>query len=361
MPDQPTQIPQPLEPSIADASRSRFGRPTRAGIGDWVTANAILVVLVVLIGVIALSDPDFISANSVRNILTNSSTRLLVALGAGIVLISRGVDLSGGRMVGLAAVVSASMLQTETYSRLFFPDLPALPLLLPILVAVAVTTLLGVVNGVVVARLRVPPFIATLGMMVIAFGITAIYFDQPPNRSQPISGLRDDLSALGTGALDVGPLTIPFIVAIAGTAAVLMWVLLEKTVFGKNVYAIGGNPQAAQVSGVNIARTLIAVYAIAGACYGVAGVLEAARTGGASSRYGELYELDAIAACVVGGVSTAGGIGRVRGIVAGVLVFSVISYGLTFIGINPFWQQIIKGVIIISAVAFDMARSRSRG
>jgi len=127
-----------------------------------------------------------------------------------------------------------------------------------------------------------------------------------------------------------------------------------------NVYAIGGNPQAAQVAGVNIVRTLIGVYAIAGACYGVAGVLEAARTGGASSRYGELYELDAIAACVVGGVSTAGGIGRVRGIVAGVLVFSVISYGLTFIGINPFWQQIIKGVIIIGAVAFDMARNRSR-
>jgi methyl-galactoside transport system permease protein len=348
------------DPYAVSTGRWRIGRPTKAGLGNWVSANAILVVLVLLILGIAASDPDFISANSVRNILTNSSTRLLVALGAGIVLTSRGVDLSGGRMVGLAAVVSASMLPTETDSRQFFPDLPALPLILPLVVAVSVTTLLGVVNGVVVAKLRVPPFIATLGMMVIAFGLTAIYFDQPPNHSQPISGLRDDLSALGTGALDLGLLTIPFIVVIAGTAAVLFWVLLEKTVFGKNVYAIGGNPQAAQVSGVNIVRTLIAVYAIAGACYGVAGVLEAARTGGASSRYGELYELDAIAACVVGGVSTAGGIGRVRGIVAGVLVFSVISYGLTFIGINPFWQQIIKGIIIISAVAFDMARSGGR-
>ena len=341
-----------------DRRRWRPGRPSRSSIGDWVTANVILVVLVVLIVGIALYDTDFISANSVRNILNNSATRILVALGAGIVLISRGVDLSGGRMVGLAAVVSASMLQTETYSRQFFPDLPALPLVLPIAVAVAITTLLGVVNGVVVAKLRVPPFIATLGMMVIAFGMTAIYFDQPPNNSQPISGIRDDLSNLGTGFLHLGLISLPIIVAIAGTAVVIFWVLLEKTVFGKNVYAIGGNPQAAQVSGVNIVKTLIAVYAIAGACYGVAGVLEAARTGGASSRYGELYELDAIAACVVGGVSTAGGIGRVRGIVAGVLVFAVISYGLTFIGINPFWQQIIKGVIIIGAVAFDMARSR---
>jgi methyl-galactoside transport system permease protein len=343
-----------------DARRWWVRPPSRVGLSAWVSANAILVVLLVLIAAIAIYDTDFISANSVRNILTNSSTRLLVALGAGIVLISRGVDLSGGRMVGLAAVVSASMLQSENYSRLFYPDLPALPLILPILVAVGATTILGIVNGVVVAKLRVPPFIATLGMMVIAFGITAIYFDQEPNRSQPLAGIREDLSYLGTGAFAVGPVSIPILVAVAGTAAVLMWVLLSKTVFGKNVYAIGGNPQAAQVSGVNIARTLIAVYAIAGACYGVAGVLEAARTGGASSRYGELYELDAIAACVVGGVSTAGGIGRVRGIVAGVLVFSVISYGLTFIGINPFWQQIIKGVIIISAVAFDMARSRGR-
>lgn len=347
--------------TVLDAEQRRSwrpSRPTRASIGDWVTANVILVVLVVLIIGIALYDTDFISANSARNILNNSATRILVALGAGLVLISRGVDLSGGRMVGLAAVVSASMLQTETYSRLFYPDLPALPLILPIAVAVGITTLLGFVNGVVVARLRVPPFIATLGMMVIAFGMTAIYFDQPPNNSQPISGIRADLSNLGTGAVLLGPLSIPIIVAIAGTAAVIFWVLLEKTVFGKNVYAIGGNPQAAQVSGVNIVRTLIGVYAIAGACYGVAGVLEAARTGGASSRYGELYELDAIAACVVGGVSTAGGIGRVRGIVAGVLVFSVISYGLTFIGINPFWQQIIKGTIIIGAVSFDMYRSR---
>ena len=198
-------------------------------------------------------------------------------------------------------------------------------------------------------------------MMVIAFGMTAIYFDQPPNSSQPISGIRDDLSYLGTGALALGPLSIPFIVAVAGTAAVLMWVLLEKTVFGKNVYAIGGNPQAAAGVGrrTSCARSSRSMPSRARATASP-GVLEAARTGGASSRYGELYELDAIAACVVGGVSTAGGIGRVRGIVAGVLVFSVISYGLTFIGINPFWQQIIKGVIIIGAVAFDMARNRSR-
>ena len=324
---------------------------------DWIGSNAILLVLVALIVGIAIIDSGFVSLTNLRNILLNSSTRLIIALGAGIVLISRGVDLSAGRMVGLAAVVSASMLQVEDYSRLFFPDLVPLPLWAPIAVAIGLCVFFGAINGVVIAKLHVPPFIATLGMMVIIYGINAIYFDQPPNNSQPIGGLRDDFTALGTGAVGEGAISIPYIVIIAAMTAVVFWILLNKTVFGKNVYAIGGNPQAAAVSGINIVRNLIMVYALAGATYGLGGVLEAARTGGANSTYGTLYELDAIAACVVGGVSTAGGIGRVGGITAGVLVFGVINYGLTFIGINPFWQQIIKGVIIIGAVAFDIARN----
>lgn len=328
---------------------------------DWITANAILVVLAVLVLGIALMDPAFVSILNLRNILSFSSTRLIIALGAGIVLIARGVDLSAGRMVGLAAVVSASMLQTETYSRRFFPDLPQLPVWLPILIAVAVCAVMGMFNGLIIAKLGVPPFIATLGMMVIVYGINAIYFDQEPNNSQPIGGMRSDFTALGTRSVGSGDFAIPYIVIIAALTAVVFWFLLNKTVFGKQVYALGGNPHAAQVAGVAIARNLIIIYAVAGAAYGVGGVLEASRTGGANSTYGTMYELDAIAACVVGGVSTVGGVGRVGGIVAGVLVFGVINYGLTFIGVNPFWQQIIKGVIIISAVAFDLYRSRRQG
>lgn len=346
------------EPAAADAPARRLAPPTAGQLRDWVGGNAILLVLIALIVGIAIIDSGFVSLTNLRNILLNSSTRLIIALGAGIVLISRGVDLSAGRMVGLAAVVSASMLQVEDYSRLFFPDLVPLPLFVPILIAIGLCVILGAINGIVIARLHVPPFIATLGMMVIVYGINAIYFDQPPNNSQPIGGLRDDFTALGTGAVGSGDLSIPYIVIIASLTAVFFWILLNKTVFGKDVYAIGGNPQAAEVSGIDIIKTLIGVYALAGATYGLAGVLEAARTGGANSSYGTLYELDAIAACVVGGVSTAGGIGRVGGITIGVLVFGVINYGLTFIGINPFWQQIIKGVIIIGAVAFDIARSR---
>jgi methyl-galactoside transport system permease protein len=235
-----------------------------------------------------------------------------------------------------------------------------MPVLVPILIAIGLCVLFGVLNGIVIARFGVPPFIATLGMMVIVYGANAIYFDTAPNNSQPIGGLRGDFTALGTGAVGTGELSVPYLVLIALVTAILFWVILNKTVFGKNVYAIGGNPQAAQVSGIDITRNLIFVYALAGATYGLGGVLEAARTGGANSTYGTLYELDAIAACVVGGVSTAGGIGRVGGIAAGVLVFGVINYGLTFIGINPFWQQIIKGTIIIGAVAFDIARNQRR-
>lgn len=334
---------------------------TRHRLRDWVTANAIVVVLGALILGIALLDTSFVSLVNLRNVLNFSSTRLIIALGAGIVLIARGVDLSAGRMVGLAAVVSASMLQTETYARRFFPDLPQIPMWIPILIAVGICVVMGAINGVVVAKLRVPPFIATLGMMVIVYGMNAIYFDSDPNNSQPIGGLRSDFTNLGTGAVGTGQLSIPYIVIIAAVIAFAFWFLLNKTVFGKQVYALGGNPHAAQVSGVAIARDLIIVYALAGATYGVGGVLEAARTGGANSSYGTLYELDAIAACVVGGVSTAGGVGRVGGIVAGVLVFGVINYGLTFIGINPFWQQIIKGAIIIGAVGFDLYRSRKQG
>jgi methyl-galactoside transport system permease protein len=143
---------------------------------------------------------------------------------------------------------------------------------------------------------------------------------------------------------------------IAAVVIAITWVMLNKTRFGKNVYAVGGNLNAAKVSGINVNRTLLGVYAYAGALYGLAGVLESARTGGSNNNYGVGYELDAIAASVVGGVSLMGGIGTVPGIIIGVLIFGVLNYGLTFVGMNPYWQQIIKGIIIVVAVAFDIRK-----
>jgi len=325
-------------------------------IQDFFLQNAIYIVLVVLTIAIAVYDPRFLSVTTIRDIMLQSSTRAIIALGAAFVLITGGVDLSAGRVVGLTAVLSASMLQVADYSRKFYPHMPDLPLWLPILLAVLAGLVIGITNGFIVSKFSVPPFIATLGTMVIVYGANSIYFDMKPNESQPIGGLRADFTELGSGAIGSGSYSIPYIVIIAILIAVIVWVIFNKTRLGKNMYAIGGNVNAAIVSGINVGCNLLVLYAIAGALYGLGGVLEAARTGGATNNYGNMYELDAIAACVVGGVSTSGGIGTVPGILAGVLIFGVINYGLTFIGINPYWQLIIKGLIIVVAVAFDIRK-----
>ncbi|WP_110932574.1 galactose/methyl galactoside ABC transporter permease MglC [Paenibacillus bouchesdurhonensis] len=322
----------------------------------FVSEYAIYIVLAVLIIGITVYDPNFIGISSLRDILIQSSTRVIIALGVAFILITGGTDLSAGRMVGLTAVISASMLQLQDYPRRFFPNLPELPLIVPILLAIAVGVVFGLINGIIVSKFKVPPFIATLGSMVAIYGINSLYFDTAPNHSQPIGGLREDFTMLGSGSIGTGQFSIPNIVIIAIFVCLIVWVMFNKTRLGKNMYAIGGNEQAAKVSGINVSRNLIIIYSIAGALYGLAGVLEAARTGGATNNYGNMYELDAIAACVVGGVSTTGGIGKVQGVMAGVLIFTVINYGLTFIGVGPYWQQIIKGAIIVAAVAFDMRK-----
>lgn len=318
----------------------------------FISQNAIFVVLALLVLVIAMVDPRFLSFAILRDVLMQSSTRAIMALGVAFILITGGVDLSSGRMVGFAAVISASMMQIPEYARRFYPDLPHLPVFLPILLAVAACMIFGLMNGLIVAKLQVPPFITTLGTMVVVYGINSIYFDMAPNNSQPIGGLRPDFTFLGSGRV----MNIPLIIVIALVVAVVVWVLFNKTQLGMNMYAIGGNRDAAIVSGVNVVLTIVILYAIAGALYGVAGVLEAARTGGATNNYGNMYELDAIAACVVGGVSSAGGVGTVPGVLAGVLIFGVINYGLTFIGVNPYWQLIVKGLIIVAAVSFDIRK-----
>ncbi|WP_010258137.1 galactose/methyl galactoside ABC transporter permease MglC [Treponema primitia] len=324
---------------------------------DFGVQYAIYLVFVVLVLVIAIKEPAFLSLNNFRNILTMSATRIIIAMGMGAILITGGVDLSAGRQVGLAAVLSASLLQNLDYPRRMYPDMPILPLLIPILAAMAACGIFGFLNGFFIAKLKLPAFIATLGSMVAVYGVNSLYFDRPPYGAQPIGGLDRRFSTLGSGYIGFdGLYSIPYIVIIAVVVTLITYVLFNKTTYGKNIYAIGGNAEAAKVSGVNVNRTLILVYTIAGILFGLGGTLEAARTGGATNNYGNGYELDAIAACVVGGVSNLGGIGTVPGIVIGVLIFSVINYGLTFINMSPYWQQIVKGAIIIAAVAIDIRK-----
>lgn len=304
----------------------------------------VLVILVLAIGAIS---PSFLSIANLSNVLQIASVRAIIALGVGSILITKGTDLSSGRIVGLTACIAASIMQKPDYPARMFPDLPQLSLIIPFIAVLIVGVAIGVINGLVISSFKIPPFIATLGMMIIVWGVASIYTD-----AKPIGGLRADFTGMATGST----MGIPHLIIFAGIITLLVWFLLNKLVLGKYIYSIGGNEAAARVSGVNVQWTLVKTYAIGGALYGIAGLLLAARTGGATNNYATSYELDAIAACTIGGVSTAGGIGTVSGILTGVLIFEVLSNGLVILGVSPYWQQIIKGVIIIAAIAFDVRK-----
>lgn len=322
-------------------------------IKEWATNNAIQIVLLLLLIAIIFIEPSFLSIKNATNILTQASTRMIIALGVGGIIVTQGTDLSAGRIIGLAAVVSASLLQAPDYAYRMYPNLPVLPMFIPILLAMLICAFMGGINGFVVAKLKTPPFIATMGTMLLAYGVTSLYFDRPPYGAQPIAGLDENFKNLASGAIQIGSFRLPYLIIYATIACIVMWFVWNKTKLGKNMFAIGGNPEAAEVSGVNVARNLIIIYVIAGLLYGLAGSLEAARVGSTTNNTGFMYEMDAIAACVVGGVSFAGGIGSIGGIITGVLIFQVLNYGLSFIGVSTYLQFIIKGIIIIAAVALD--------
>jgi len=322
----------------------------------WVMNNAIFVILLFLLTLIIAISPDFVTILNFRNILAQASTRIIIALGIGGLIVTQGTDLSAGRQVGLAAVISASLLQAPDYVYRMYPDLQQLPVIVPILLVAAVCGVFGLINGFIISKLSVTPFIATLGSMIIIYGVNSIYFDRPPYGAQPIGGLDERFMHFAQGSFNIGGFLVPYLVIYATIVTIFMYILWNKTRFGKNIFAVGGNPEAAVVSGVNLARTLMFVYMLAGILYGFAGALEAGRVGSATNNTGNMYEMDAIAACVVGGVSFSGGIGTIGGIVIGVLIFQVINYGLAFIGVNPYLQYIIKGLIIVIAVAIDMRK-----
>ncbi|RDY25214.1 galactose/methyl galactoside ABC transporter permease MglC, partial [Romboutsia weinsteinii] len=263
---------------------------------EWAANNAIQIVLVFLLIGIVIIEPGFLSINNLRNILAQCSTRMIIALGVGGIIVTQGTDLSAGRIIGLAAVVSASLLQATDYAYRMYPDLQQLPLFVPILVAMIICGIMGSISGFAVAKLKTPPFIATMGTMLLAYGITSLYFDRPPYGAQPIAGLDPAFTKLAQGSIGSGDFRIPYLIVYAVIICVIMWFIWNKTRLGKNMFAIGGNPEAAEVSGVNVARNIIIIYIIAGLLYGLAGSLEAARVGSATNNTGFMYEMDAIAA-----------------------------------------------------------------
>ncbi len=302
---------------------------------------------------VVISQPNFLSAAVIRNILTQSSVRLILAFGVGGIIILQGTDLSLGRSVGFAAIISASLLQSLTYGSRFYPELQELPLIVPLLIAIAVSAFFSAINGFVVSVFKIHPFLATLGASVALYGILSMYFASGAPGPQPIGGFDPRYTEFVVGRFDLFGFEIPKLIVYAILVTIAIWIIWNKTTFGKNMYAVGGNPEAAKISGVNLVKTTIMVYVLAGVLYGIGGFLEAARIGSASNGTGVNYELDAIAACVVGGISFSGGIGKVGGAITGVLMFTIISYGMNFLGLDVFYQYIIKGVLIIVAVALD--------
>lgn len=323
--------------------------------------NLLYILLFAAIIGITLYDPRFLSLSSVVNIISLSAANLPIALGIAGCIILMGTDLSAGRIVGVTACIAASLLQASGYAGKMFPNLSTLPIFLVFLIVIAIGAAVGFVNGFCTAKFNLHPFIVTLATQLITYGALLIYLMQGTNNGQSISGLDVGYTNFINGSfLRIGGASIPNYVLYSLAITLLMWFIWNKTVFGKNMFAVGSNPEAANVSGVNVTRTIILVFVLAGIMYGITGFIEAARIGSNSAATGLNYELDAIAACVIGGVSFVGGIGKIRGVIMGVLLLRIIFVGLTFLGIDSNMQYVIKGLIILVACAIDMRKYLAR-
>jgi len=273
----------------------------------------------------------------------------IIAVGVTQVIITGGIDLSSGSVVAMSAMIAATFAQTSDWPKIIHPSLVDLPFIVPIVVGLLVGALAGFINGWLITKTKIPPFIATLGMMVSARGVARWYTD-----GSPVSGFTESFAVLGNGLDRWMPVVIFLVVA------AVFHVVMRYTRFGKFTYAIGANPQAARVSGINIDSHLIKVYMIAGLLAGLAAMVAIARIKTAQAGMGLMYELDAIAAAVIGGVSLSGGRGRITGTVIGALILGVMLSGFTFLRIDAYYQDIIKGVIIVAAVVVDMHRQNKR-
>ena len=326
-------------------------------IGDLILNNAMYIIIAIAIIFITVKQPKFISLSSIVNIISLTAAKLPIALGIGGCIVLTGTDLSAGRVVGLTACISASLLQSVDYATKMFPDLPVMPIWLVILVVIIVGGIVGWVNGFFVAKFSLHPFIVTLATQLIVYGVLLMYIMINGNNGQPLSGLDDSFKDFVTGSVfSVAGVPIPNFVFYAAIVVVFMWFMWNKTSFGKNMFAVGSSPEAANVSGVNVMKTTILVHTLAGCMYGITGFIESARIGSNQAGTGQNYECDAIAACVIGGVSFVGGTGKISGVVLGVFLLRIIFVALQFLSINQNLQYIIKGLIILIACSIDMRK-----
>ncbi len=310
-----------------------------AGTNNWRTAATffskygIYFAFVLLVGIMAVKSPPFRTLANAENILQQISVNGIIAIGMTLVIITAGIDLSVGSVLALSAVVATSFAHPGKHW-----------LIVPVLMGVIVGLACGTVNGLLIAKRRLAPFIVTLGMMTVARGLALVY-----TSGRPVNDLSDPYNEIGGGSF--GPVPFPALIFLG---AVLLGIfILHFTRFGRYVYAVGGNELAAKVSGVNTDTVLIGVYALTGALAGVAGIVLSSRVMSGPPATGAGSELDAIAAVVIGGTSLSGGIGSIAGTIVGVLIIGVMNNGLDLLDVSSYWQSIVKGLIIVLAVLLD--------
>ncbi len=318
----------------------------------YLTSNPIVLLLLVATVIMCFTVNNFFSWGNFGNLASNTAVRFLIALGVSGCLITKGTDLSAGRQVGFAACLAGILCQRGDYANRVFKAIPEMNIGIVLLIVILAGAVWGIINGMIITRLHVPPFIATLGTQTIIYGLCLVLTD-----AQPIGGFQKIYTSLITGRIgSVRSFNIPYLLIVAVIFGLLFWFMYNHTTHGKYMYAIGGNEVAAEVSGVNTTRSLASIYTIAGIMYALAGYLLAAKSGGASASMGMGYELEAIAGCTIGGVSTTGGIGTVSGILVGVLVFELLKIILQFLGVNPYYNYVVQGIVIVVAVALDIRK-----
>ena len=337
------------------------GQDKRRRVTDILFNNAMYIIIAAAIIFIAIKVPEFLSVSSIINIVQLTAAKLPIALGIGGAIVLTGTDISAGRCVGLTACVAASLLQMTGYSNKMFKGVGVMPLIVVILAVMAIGAIVGLVNGLFVAKFKLHPFIVTLSTQLILFGTVLMYLMNGGNNGQTLSGLDSSYTDFVRGTLfTIGGVAVPKYVLYSVIITVIMWFIWNKTTFGKNMFAVGSNEEAANVSGVNVFRTIVLVFVLAGIMYGITGFIEGARIASCSANTGLNYESDAIAACVIGGVSFVGGTGKISGIVTGVFLLQIIFVGLNFLSVSANLLYIIKGLIILVACAIDMRKYLAR-
>lgn len=298
-----------------------------------------LVGLIIFSIILGLMNENFLTLSNMLNLLRQVSVNALIAFGMTFVILTAGIDLSVGSMLALGSALTAGLLAS------------GMDPILSVFIGLLIGLVLGAVNGLIITKGKVAPFIATLATMTIYRGATLVYTD-----GMPITGLSDSFSfeMIGRGYF----FGIPFPVIIMIVAFIILYFVQRKTVFGRQVYAVGGNEEAAKLSGIKTDRVKIWVYALTGMLAVLAGIIMTSRLDSAQPTAGTGYELDAIAAVVIGGTSLAGGRGRIVGTLIGALIIGVISNGLNLLNVSSFYQQIVKGAIILIAVLFDRSQKK---